>query len=147
MDLGLPNGGLYTMTDIVRERERRLTVELSNLGLTLHEWRALRILSNFAGAVAMSEVVKYSQTDRTAFGRTIDRLVARGWVVRTPSLVDKRAVLLRTTAESKSSFLKAFKVVNQFDVGLMGALDEDERAHLDQLLTKIFSAFDSVDIY
>lgn len=41
--LGLPQGPLYLMTEIVRQRERQLTALLAPLELGLHEWRALRL--------------------------------------------------------------------------------------------------------
>lgn len=40
----------------------------------------------------MSLLIANSQTDRTALGRTIDRLVRRGWVIRNLDPNDKRAV-------------------------------------------------------
>lgn len=141
-NLGLPDGGLYLMTDIVREREKRLTLSLSTLGLTLHEWRALRILYNFKDDVAMSEVVKYSQTDRTAFGRTIDRLETRGWVTRTPSTTDKRAIYLRTTKESKVIFAQALALVDKFDSELVKKLEPSEQEIMHLLLKKIHATLD-----
>ncbi len=76
---GLPQGPLYLMTEIVRQRERQLTALLAPLELGLHEWRALRIIHAFDGDVPMSVLIEHSQTDRTALGRTIERLVRRGW--------------------------------------------------------------------
>ena len=93
--LGLPQGPLYLMTEIVRQRERQLTALLAPLELGLHEWRALRIIHAFDGDVPMSVLIEHSQTDRTALGRTIERLVRRGWVSRLPDPDDGRAVLVR----------------------------------------------------
>ena len=64
--LGLPQGPLYLMTEIVRQRERQLTALLAPLELGLHEWRALRIIHAFDGDVPMSVLIEHSQTDRTA---------------------------------------------------------------------------------
>ena len=79
------------MTELVRQRERQLTALLAPLELGLHEWRALRIIHAFDGDVPMSVLIEHSQTDRTALGRTIERLVRRGWVSRLPDPDDGRA--------------------------------------------------------
>lgn len=102
--LGLPQGPLYLMTEIVRQRERQLTALLAPLELGLHEWRALRIIHAFDGDVPMSVLIEHSQTDRTALGRTIERLVRRGWVSRLPDPDDGRAVLVRRSPAAQAVF-------------------------------------------
>lgn len=138
--LGLPEGELYLMTEIVRQRERRLTNLLGPLGLTLHEWRALRILYSFTGDVPMSTIIAHSQTDRTALGRTLDRLVARGWVSRLPDPKDKRAVYLRVDPASRETFGKALKQVARLDEAALSVIGVNERAVLARALAKIVAA-------
>ncbi|MCR3859396.1 hypothetical protein K3Z84_28920, partial [Pseudomonas aeruginosa] len=82
--LGLPQGPLYLMTEIVRQRERQLTALLAPLELGLHEWRALRIIHAFDGDVPMSVLIEHSQTDRTALdfqGRRYGQVVDGGSIV------------------------------------------------------------------
>ena len=140
--LGLPSGAIYSMTNIVRRRERRLTTELARLGLTLHEWRALRIIYSFDGDVPMSVLIEHSQTDRTALGRTIDRLIDRGWVERLPHPEDKRAVYIRRLAASETAFDDARRLVSALDLQLMSALAPDEIEMLSRALAKIEKASD-----
>ena len=115
--LGLPQGPLYLMTEIVRQRERQLTALLAPLELGLHEWRALRIIHAFDGDVPMSVLIEHSQTDRTALGRTIERLVRRGWVSRLPDPDDGRAVLVRRSPAAQAVFEQALAQVAGLDEG------------------------------
>ncbi|WP_460479288.1 MarR family winged helix-turn-helix transcriptional regulator [Comamonas humi] len=128
------------MTEVVRERERLLASALSELGLGLPEWRALRILNSFPGDVPMSTVAEHSQTDRTALGRTIDRMETRGWVQRIPAPEDKRAVYIRLSLESRGVFAKALKLVAAFDEQLLAMLTSQEQTILPQMLEKMVSS-------
>lgn len=136
-ELGLPHGDLYLMTELVRHREKNLTGMLNRLDLTLHEWRALRVLYSFEGDVPMSVLIEHSQTDRTALGRTIDRLVQRGWVSRVPDPEDKRAVYLRRNPASHGVFAEAFKLVSRLDEDLMSVIDVKDKAVLSRALAKM----------
>jgi MarR family transcriptional regulator, multiple antibiotic resistance protein MarR len=138
--LGLPFGEIYSMTNVVRNRDRCLSAELARIGLTLPEWRALRIIYSFAHDVPMSVIIEHSQTDRTALGRTIDRLAERGWVERLPDPDDKRAVYIRRSAASCTAFTQAQQLVSQWDKQLLSGLDAAERGALSRALRKLDEA-------
>ncbi len=116
---------------------KRLSALLALQGLSLHEWRALRILYSFPGDVAMSEVIAHSQTDRTALGRTITQLVNRGWVARFPDPEDKRAVYLRVMPASRPIFDQARQWVADYDAQLMACLDDAGLSALDDALQRM----------
>jgi DNA-binding MarR family transcriptional regulator len=141
--MGLPDGALYRMTEVVRHREKRLSALLALQGLSLHEWRALRILYSFPGDVAMSEVIAHSQTDRTALGRTITQLVNRGWVARFPDPEDKRAVYLRVMPASRPIFDQARQWVADYDAQLMACLDDAGLSALDNALQRMLLFLDT----
>jgi hypothetical protein len=61
---GLPLSPIFSITNITRNRERYLTGALASIGLTLAEWRALRIMHSFAEAIPMGVLIAHSQTDR-----------------------------------------------------------------------------------
>lgn len=140
--LGLPQDALYLMTELVRYREKRLSSLLGQKGISLHEWRALRILYSFKGDVAMSELIAHSQTDRTALGRTINQLVHRGWVKRFPAPEDKRALFLSVTDDSREIFVQVWQLVTEFDRQLLDSIDEAERPLLKRLLQTIMQSSD-----
>lgn len=83
--LGLPQGALYLMTEVVRYRERRISRLLIDLELSLHEWRTLKILYSYTEDDPLSTIIEHSQTDRIALDYSVDRLVSnRGWDYMTP---------------------------------------------------------------
>ncbi|HBP5564010.1 MarR family transcriptional regulator [Pseudomonas paraeruginosa] len=140
--LGLPRGPLNLMTEIVRQRERQLTALLAPLGLGLHEWRALRIIHAFDGDVPMSLLIEHSQTDRTALGRTIERLVQRGWASRLPDPEDGRAVLVRRSRAAQAVFEQALERVARLDEALLASLEAGENGTLAVALGKLLRALD-----
>ncbi|NIF22128.1 MarR family winged helix-turn-helix transcriptional regulator [Candidatus Pantoea multigeneris] len=134
---GLPLSPIFSITNITRNRERYLTGALASIGLTLAEWRALRIMHSFAEAIPMGVLIAHSQTDRSALGRTVDRLVQRGWVERIPDPNDKRAFLVRKLSSADEIFERAFQLVGAFDATLQVELTLEERAVLRGALEKI----------
>lgn len=143
--MGLPQGSLYLMTEIVRYREKRLSSLLSQQGISLHEWRALRILYSYKGKVAMSELIAHSQTDRTALGRTINQLVKRGWVERFQDPDDKRAFFLYVTEVSQVTFAKVWHLVADFDKELLNSINENEQSLLKQILNQMMLSIDAYE--
>jgi MarR family. len=73
----------------------------------------------------------------SALGRTVDRLVQRGWVERIPDPNDKRAFLVRKLSSADEIFERAFQLVGAFDATLQVALTPEERAVLSGALEKI----------
>lgn len=140
--LGLPQDSLYLMTEIVRYREKRLSTLLNQKGITLHEWRALRILYSFKGDVPMGELIAHSQTDRTALGRTINQLVQRGWVERFPAPDDKRALYLRVTSQSQETFEQVWKMVTEFDQQFQASLSENDHVIFKKILKNMMVNMD-----
>ncbi len=121
--LGLPQGPLYLMTEIVRQRERQLTALLAPLELGLHEWRALRIIHAFDGDVPMG-VLAEALADRPhrAGPDHPKRLVRRGWVSRLPDPDDGRAVLVRRSPAAQAVFEQALARVAGARRRLLAAL-------------------------
>lgn len=136
-NLNLPSGAIYSMTNIVRNREKYLSNELALIGFTLPEWRAMRIIRSFDGPVPMSILIEHSQTDRSALGRTIERLVMRRWVEKLPDPNDKRAFLISQLGQHEEQFGKAYEITKKYDTGLLGNLSDDEQAVLISALSKI----------
>ncbi len=136
----LPSGGLYLMTDIVRERERALNEKLASSGLSLPEWRILRIIHSYSEAIPMSIVIEHSQSDRSTIGRTVEKLVNKGWVEKLPAPNDKRAFLIRRLDAVAEIYSKAYDVVTKHDTDMLGKLSADERALLTECLIKLSEA-------
>ncbi|ORM89392.1 MarR family transcriptional regulator [Pantoea cypripedii] len=135
----LPSGELYFMTNIVRYRERALTEKLAGIGLTLPEWRIMRIIHSYAAAIPMSIVIEHSQSDRSTLGRTVERLVNRGWVEKLPDPTDKRAFLVRRLEAAETVYSKAYELVAGHDADMLRGLSADERTVLTSFLQRIES--------
>lgn len=142
IELDLPQSELYLMTELVRRRERDLSERLHEAGFSLHEWRVLRILYSFSSDVPMSALIEHSQTDRTALGRTIDRLEKRSLVLKLPSPADKRAVFLRLLPGTDEPFARALKLVTEYDGHFLASLDEHHKSELTHALKTLASALD-----
>ncbi|HHD7482218.1 TPA: MarR family winged helix-turn-helix transcriptional regulator [Klebsiella oxytoca] len=125
------------MTDFVRNRERELSEKLAGIGLTLPEWRILRIVHSYSGAIPMSIVIEHSQSDRTTIGRTVEKLVNKGWVQKLPSPGDRRAFLVRPLNAVEDVYSKAYEMVTAYDTEILCRLSEEECALLASYLNKL----------
>lgn len=133
----LPSGVLYEMTNIVRFRERALNEKLSLIGLTLPEWRVLRIIHSFPDAIPLSIVIEHSQSDRSTLGRTVDKLVNRGWVEKLADSSDRRAFRVRWLEASVEVYRQAFAMVADHDTNMIARLSEEEHQLLAAILQRI----------
>ncbi|HHD7473734.1 TPA: MarR family winged helix-turn-helix transcriptional regulator [Klebsiella oxytoca] len=133
----LPSGVFYLMTDLVRNRERELNEKLAGIGLTLPEWRILRIVHSYSEAIPMSIVIEHSQSDRTTIGRTVEKLVNKGWVQKLPALGDKRAFLVRSLDAVEDVYSQAYEMVTTHDTDILCRLSEEECALLASYLNKL----------
>lgn len=138
-NLDLPSGVIYSMTNIVRNRDKHLSNELALIGFTLPEWRAMRIIRSFNKAIPMSILIAHSQTDRTALGRTIERLVMRGFIEKLPDPNDKRAFLISWLDQQNDKFDTAYEIAKQYDINLLDHLSEDEKSILLSALSRVES--------
>ena len=135
--MSLPSGVLYEMTNIVRFRERALSEKLSSIGLTLPEWRVLRIIHSYPEAIPMSIVIEHSQSDRSTLGRTVDKLVNRGWVEKLAEPSDKRAFRVRWLEASVGIYRQAHALVADHDTGMIAHLSAEECRQLAAFLQRI----------
>lgn len=136
-DTPLPSGVIYLMTNIVRNRERAITVKLAEIGLTLPEWRVMRIIHSFPGSIPMSIVIEHSQSDRSTLGRTVERLVKRGWVEKQTDPTDKRAFMVHRLDVSEDIYRKAHEIVAGNDAELLKSFSLGERTLLASLLKRM----------
>jgi DNA-binding MarR family transcriptional regulator len=72
----------------------------------------------------------------------IDRMESSGYVERHPDPADRRGVLVRLTAEGRSTAAVLTENYVRFESELLGALGGEERAQLVQLLRKLLGAYE-----
>ncbi len=72
----------------------------------------------------------------------VDRLAARGWVVRTPSPTDRRGVIVRLTEEGKARVDAAMADLLERERALLADLPEAGRDELADLLRRLLAPFE-----
>ena len=72
---------------------------LQKLGLTLALQRAMAVISRLQPCT-MGELASFAVVDRTTMTRTVDTLVANGWVDRSRGVQSRREVILTVTDQS-----------------------------------------------
>lgn len=72
----------------------------------------------------------------------VDRLESKGFVSRSPSPEDRRAVLVTLTEEGRARVDAALGALLDYEREILAPVDEDERAVLARGLTKILAPFD-----
>ncbi len=71
----------------------------------------------------------------------VDRLAARGWVVRLPDPSDRRGVLVRLTDEGRAAVDGAFTALLEAEGALLADLGEGEEDRLAGLLRRLLAPF------
>lgn len=116
---------------------RTMDGALRGIGITLVQWDALRAIDARPGASAHDLAVATFQSDQ-AFGTLAARLVAAGWVERTPGA--GRRIEHRLTEAGADMLSAGTAVTERVLPGLFAVLDEGERAALLAALTKLAEA-------
>src|SRR5262245_47305383 len=95
---------------LTRHRDARQEKLLRPLGLNVSRHRALAVIAAFEPCT-MGELSEFSCVDRTTMTRTVDQLVASGFVERATSASDRRNVLLALTSAGRKASREARKVI------------------------------------
>lgn len=106
-----------------RHREAMLEETFRGLGLNVARHRALGVVVRLEPC-SMSELADFSAVDRTTMTRTVDQLVASGFVERQTPSRDRRQVLLTVTPAGQSVHRKALQAVYRVNRRALEGLDE-----------------------
>ncbi len=85
-------------------------------------------------ATRLSQLIAF---DRSTIGSVLDRLQAKGWVLRTPSPTDRRVKLLRITLEGERLLRQVEPAVRRVQQRLLEPLPAADRATLLRLLGQL----------
>jgi DNA-binding MarR family transcriptional regulator len=105
-------------------------------GITRREWRLLATLAS-RGALGSSQLAEHAQLDRARTSKAVGSLVAKGLLSRSQPVGDKRHVLLRLTPQGEALHAELFPLATDINAQLLGALDEEGRAALDDALRRL----------
>src|SRR5262249_41981981 len=116
---------------------RALDASLARLGVSLVQWNALREIERNPGA-SQHELAERTFNSDQAFGTLVTRLEARRLVERRDGV--GRAKVLRLTPKGKALLREGQEVMVEVLTASFAPLQEEERAELARLLTKILDA-------
>src|SRR5262245_17134192 len=85
---------------IAKLRDAQIEELIAPLGLTMPKHRALLTIRHYSPCT-MSELSDATLVERTTMTRTVDQLVAAGWVERATPPTDRRQVVLTITGEGR----------------------------------------------
>ncbi len=111
-------------------------VECGQFEITSVQYAALVAIQSQPGldATRLSGVIAF---DRSTIGDVLERLEAKGWVVRRPSLEDRRVKRLELSALGRQLLLSVQPAVERVQVRLLERLTSSERSILLGLLARI----------
>ena len=87
-----------------------------------------------------SALAKALGIERSTMVAVIDRLEGQGWVERVASQTDRRSYALALTAEGEGLLKEIIPLVRRHERAITGALSDDERAQLIDLLERVTAA-------
>lgn len=118
--------------------KRRTTAVIETAGVTLQQYNVLRILRGAGEEGLPTLTIGDRMLQRTpGVTRLIDRMEAKGWVVRRRCAEDRRRVWCAITDEGLSLIDPLDIPVNALDDFLLGPLDQIELAALVDYLDRI----------
>jgi MarR family transcriptional regulator, 2-MHQ and catechol-resistance regulon repressor len=115
---------------------RAVEADIAQHGLTTTEFGILEALHH-KGPLLLGEIQRKVLVTSGGITYLVDRLVAKGLVIREPSPDDRRARYAVLTPEGKQLIAAIFPAHAAFLAGMLSALDEREQAQATALLRKL----------
>lgn len=109
-------------------------------GLAITEWRVIAVLGRYP-ELSASEVAERTAMDKVAVSRAVARLLQRHLLQREIHGGDRRRSVLALSEAGYKVYDDVVPVALRYERELFSALDADERATLDRLLTKLGRRF------
>lgn len=139
---------LYAMPGHLIRRVHQISIaifaeECAASGLTSVQFAALTAISENPGADAtrLSSLIAF---DRSTLGDVLERLEAKGWILRSPSPHDKRVKLLHLSSAGTQILDQVEPDVQRVQQKLLAPLDPAERAEMMRMLTRLIHLHEHV---
>lgn len=136
----MENDGLDEAVEVTLTASRALLgVVASSLADALHEitlpqFRVLVVLST-AGPLRIGAVAEKMKANTSTFSRTIDRMVAAGWVDRAASVDSRREVLVQITSAGRALVDQVTERRRTEIAAILSRVDPAEREAIQRALT------------
>jgi DNA-binding MarR family transcriptional regulator len=126
----------FLLDDVACLYARRFEEHARGLSLTLHQCKALAVLSNCEG-INQRRLSETSDIVSTNLVRILDRLEAGGWVERSPDPHDRRAHLLTTTESATPVLQHIWRAVSKTNAEALKDLPIRYLPVLVEILTRV----------
>lgn len=107
-------------------------------GIGVTEWRVMAALGRYPGLSA-NEVAERTAMDKVAVSRAVARLLQRGLLQRDMHGDDRRRSVLELSESGYGVYDQVVPVALGYERQFLSPLDDDERAMLDGLLSKLMA--------
>lgn len=105
--------------------------------------RHLRVLAFVNdGELSQRDLCRQTGLDRTTMVAVVDELERHGYVRRDRSLSDRRKQFISITGDGRTTLSEALKAVRRTEEDFLASLGKDDRRHLRQLLSVLFTTHD-----
>lgn len=125
-----------------RVSARIATAYAERFGIGITEWRVIAVLGRYP-ALSATQVSERTAMDKVAVSRAVARLLERGLIQRDTHGQDRRRSVLELSEAGYKVYDEVVPLALGFERDLLAALDDDERAQLDLLLSKLEGASDA----
>ena len=105
-------------------------------GVRLPEWRVIDALHAGRG-ISANQISQWLQTDKAWVGRSVERLIAAGYVRRRPDPKHGRRLLLTLTAKGERAYGAIAAAAQRRHDNVLKALSAEERQVLERALAKL----------
>lgn len=139
---------LYSMPGHLIRRFHQISMaifaeECGAFGLTSVQFAALTAIRENPGldATRLSSLIAF---DRSTLGDVLERLETKGWILRSPSLHDKRVKLLRISPTGSDVLDAVEPAVHRVQQRLLEPLEPGERAEMMHRLARLVQRHEDV---
>lgn len=105
-------------------------------GLRLAEWRVIDAV-HAGGGISAQQISLWLRTDKAWVGRSVERLIAAGYVRRRPDPQHGRRLLLSLTAKGERAYTAIAGAAQRRNENVLAALSAGEREALERTLGKL----------
>jgi MarR family transcriptional regulator, temperature-dependent positive regulator of motility len=123
----------------------RFTQLVGGDGVTLRQFAVLAAISENPG-LSQSDLVRATGIDRSTLADMMNRMEKRGWVVRTASVLDARALSVRLAGAGSMILAAATQYARAADAAILDALPRAKKRPFIATLTKLVKAIDAAAV-
>ena len=132
----------YRLTYISEALSRSTSMRYRQSGVTAPEWRIMAVLSS--KQVASSKLLQHhTGLSKTMVNRTVESLLAKGWIDRQSTESDRRQNKITITDTGGAVFSEATRFVREIHEEWLRAFTDAERSELYRLLDKLQASIPS----